>query len=89
MIVPELKNAKVTCLNDYINDYPTVANKFFERLVMAHTRVSNNTSAMLILNTEAPQECVLSPLLCSLFTYDCVAKHDSNTIINLLTTQKW
>ena len=41
-------------------------------------RVGNNTSATLILNTGAPQECVLSPLL---FTHDCVAKHDSNTII--------
>jgi hypothetical protein len=36
---------------------------------------------MLILNTEAPQECMLSPLLFSLFTHDCMAKHDSNTII--------
>jgi hypothetical protein len=36
---------------------------------------------MLILNTRAPQGCVLSPLLYSLFTHDCVAKHDSNTII--------
>ena len=43
-------------------------------------RVGNNTSAMLILNTGAPQGCVLSPLLYSLFTHDCVAKH-SNTII--------
>ena len=25
--------------------------------------------------------CVLSPLLYSLFTHDCVAKHNSNTII--------
>ena len=44
-------------------------------------RVGNNTSATLILNTGAPQGRVLSPLLYSLFTYDCVAKHDSNTII--------
>ena len=44
-------------------------------------RVGNNTSATLILNTRAPQGCVLSPLLYSLFTHDCVAKHDSNTII--------
>ena len=44
-------------------------------------RVSNNTSAMLILNTGAPQGCELSPLLYSLFTHDCMAKHDSNTII--------
>ena len=44
-------------------------------------RVSNNTSASLILNTGASQGCVLSPLLYSLFTHDCVAKHDYNTII--------
>ena len=44
-------------------------------------RVGYNTSAKLILNTGAPQGCVLSPLLYSLFTHDCVAKHDSNTII--------
>ena len=29
----------------------------------------------------APQGCVLSPLLYSLFTHDCVANHDSSTII--------
>ena len=44
-------------------------------------RVGNDTSAPLILNTGAPRECVLSPLMYSLFTHDCVAKHDSNTII--------
>jgi hypothetical protein len=44
-------------------------------------RVGNNTSAMLILNTGALEGCVLSPLLYSLFTHDCVAKHNSNTII--------
>ena len=44
-------------------------------------RVGNNTSAMLILNPGAPQGCVLSPLLYSLFTHDCVVKHVSNTII--------
>ena len=36
---------------------------------------------MLILNTRAPQGCALSPLLYSLFTHDCMARHDSNTII--------
>jgi hypothetical protein len=38
-------------------------------------RVGNNTSAALILNTGAPQGCVLRPLLYSLFTHDCTAKH--------------
>ena len=40
-----------------------------------------NTFATLILNTRIPQGCVLSPLLYSLFTHDCVAKHDSHAII--------
>ena len=44
-------------------------------------RVCNNTSATLILNTRAPQGCLLSPLLYPLFTHDCMARHDSNTII--------
>ena len=32
-------------------------------------------------NTWAPQGCVLSPLLYSLFTHDCVATHAANSII--------
>jgi hypothetical protein len=37
-------------------------------------RVGKNTSATLILNIGAPQACVLSPLLQSQFTHNCVAK---------------
>jgi gmma-aminobutyric acid receptor subunit gamma/cGMP-dependent protein kinase 2 len=44
-------------------------------------RVGNNTSATQILNTGAPHWCVLNPLLHSLFTHDCMARHHSNTII--------
>jgi hypothetical protein len=45
-------------------------------------RVSNNnTFTMLILNMGAHQVCVLSPVLYSLLTQDCIARHDSNTII--------
>ena len=44
-------------------------------------RVGNNTSATLILNTWPPQGCVLRPLLYSLFTHDCTAWHDTDTII--------
>ena len=46
-------------------------------------RVSNNTSATLILNTGALQGCVRNPLLYSVFTHVCVAIHDSKTIIKL------
>jgi hypothetical protein len=44
-------------------------------------RVGNNTSATLTLNTGAPQGCMLRPLVFSLFTHNCVAMHNSNTII--------
>ena len=49
-------------------------------------KVGNNTSTSLILNTGAPQGCILSPLLYSLFTHDCVAKHASNSIIKFADT---
>ena len=44
-------------------------------------RIGNHTSSSLTLSTGAPQGCVLSPLLYSLFTYDCSAKHSSNIIL--------
>ena len=43
-------------------------------------RVGNNISTPLILNTGAPQGCILSPLLYSLFTHECMATHASNSI---------
>ena len=44
-------------------------------------KVGNNISTPLILNTGAPQGCLLSPLLYSLFTHDCVVMHASNSIM--------
>ena len=44
-------------------------------------RMGNITSDPLTLNTGAPQGCVLSPLLYSLYTHDCTATHSSNIII--------
>ena len=42
-------------------------------------RVGKHTSRPLTLNTRSPQDCVLSPILYSLYTYDSVAR--SNTIV--------
>ena len=43
--------------------------------------VGNNITISLILSTGAPQRCVLSPLLYSVFTHYCVATQASNSII--------
>ena len=44
-------------------------------------RIGSKTSNTTILNTGAPQGCVLSPLLFTLLTHDCAATHSSNHII--------
>ena len=65
----ELNTSLCNWILDFLMGHPQVV------------RVGNNTSVTLILNTGAPQGCVFSPLLYSVFTHDCTARHDSNTII--------
>lgn len=48
---------------------------------LQRVRVGRYISSTVTLNTGVPQGCVLSPILYSLFTSDCVSHHSSNTMV--------
>ncbi len=85
IIIPVPKNNKPSCLNeltdlglnsslcDWIQDFLTGRPQV--------VKVGQFTSNSITLNVGAPQGCVLSPLLYSLYTHDCVSSHSSTSII--------
>ncbi|KAK1805725.1 hypothetical protein P4O66_001989 [Electrophorus voltai] len=78
-IIPSLLTTKLedlglhTSLCDWIFNFQTDRPQ--------SVRVGNCTSSTLTLSTGAPQGCVLSPLLYSLYTYDCTATSSSTIIV--------
>ncbi len=62
-----------TSLCDWIQDFLTGRPQVM--------KVGQFTSNSITLNVGAPQGCVLSPLLYSLYTHDCVSSHSSTSII--------
>ncbi len=62
-----------TTLCDWIQDFLTGRPQV--------EKVGQYTSNSITLNVGAPQGCVLSPLLYSLYTHDCVSSHRSTSII--------
>ncbi len=62
-----------TSLCDWIQDFLTGRPQV--------VKVGQFTSNSITLNVGAPQGCVLSPLLYSLYTHDCVSSHRSTSII--------
>lgn len=51
-------------------------------------RLGPHLSSTLTLSTSSPQGCELSPLLYSLYTYNCTPTHPTNLIIKSLITQQ-
>ena len=44
-------------------------------------KISDNLSSSVTLSTGTPQGCVMSPMLCSLFTHDCLSCHVRTKIL--------
>ncbi|KAK1805677.1 hypothetical protein P4O66_019239 [Electrophorus voltai] len=75
-IIPSLLTTKLGDLGLHTSLCDWISNFLTDR--PQSVRVGNCSSTTLTLSTGAPQGCVLSPLLYSMYTYDCTATSSSN-----------
>ncbi|KAK1804694.1 hypothetical protein P4O66_003525 [Electrophorus voltai] len=78
-IIPSLLTTKLEDLGLHTSLCDWISNFLTDR--PQSVRVGNCASSTLTLSNGAPQGCVLSPLLYSLYTYDCTATSSSNIIV--------
>ncbi|KAF7642598.1 hypothetical protein LDENG_00255210 [Lucifuga dentata] len=78
-IIPSRMETKLLSLGVNQHMYNWIKNFLTNSSQMV--RMGTHHSSSLTINTGAPQGCVLSPLLFSLYTYDCAPIHGTNTII--------
>ncbi|KAK1806255.1 hypothetical protein P4O66_000131 [Electrophorus voltai] len=78
-IIPSLLTTKLGDLGLHTSLCDWISNFLTDR--PQSVRVGNCASSTLTLSTGAPQGCVLSPLLYSLYTYDCTATSSSKIIV--------
>ncbi|KAK1792853.1 hypothetical protein P4O66_012763 [Electrophorus voltai] len=78
-IIPSLLTTKLGDLGLHTSLCDWISNFLTDR--PQSVRVGNCASSTLTLSTGAPQGCVLSPLLYSLYTYDCTATSSSTIIV--------
>ncbi|KAK1792070.1 hypothetical protein P4O66_001851 [Electrophorus voltai] len=78
-ITPSLLTTKLEDLGLHTSMCDWISNFLTDR--PQSVRVGNCASSTLTLSTGAPQGCVLSPLLYSLYTYDCTATSSSTIIV--------
>ncbi|KAK1788797.1 hypothetical protein P4O66_002606 [Electrophorus voltai] len=78
-IIPSLLTTKLEDLGLHTSLCDWISNFLTDR--PQSVRVGNCASSTLTLSTGAPQGCVLSPLLYSLYTYDCTATSSPTIIV--------